>query len=153
MALKSGPPQAAHQGLPETSDLTPTPKSVRLLPLRADACPTATKRRPPSRPATGRRNRAPRNGRASQPALFPHFQAKIPAKIPACMSPWSVFPSECSEKYVCDLNNLTKRFASFGRCPFQNWHFDQKTALEARPHRACRKRSFEGTPVPGMGRE
>ena len=24
--------------------------------------------------------------------------------------------------------------ASFGRCPLRNWPFDQKTALEARPH-------------------
>jgi hypothetical protein len=56
-----------------------------------------------------------------------------------------------SARKVCKINN--KRFASFGRCPSQNWHFDQKAALEARPHRACRKRSFEGTPVPVRERE
>jgi hypothetical protein len=52
MALKSGPPQAAHQGLAETSALTAPPKSVRPLPLRASrwphACPPPTRRRPPS---------------------------------------------------------------------------------------------------------
>jgi len=45
------------------------------------------------------------------------------------------------------------KFAASAAVCVKTGNFIERTAFEARPHWACRKRSFQGIPVPDVGRE
>jgi len=79
------------QRLPETSALTPPPKSVRPLPLRAsrrpDACPPATSLRPPVSP--GRHKSAQRSPATYNHGCGGHFASLHYGQIP------KVFTARC----------------------------------------------------------
>jgi hypothetical protein len=77
-----------------------------------------------------------------------------PAKFAACIMTCRVPPlRRCSEKDVCDLNNLTTdlrlRLLSSTKLVISI----HGTLFEARPDGRARKRSCEGIPVPVEGRE